>query len=372
MSIIQTSVGSLAGPSLTSTAEPAVDLVESPVSAIEIERQWRLLGDRMGSPMQRYQWSSACADAFASSGAMRICMVNRDGNVVALAPMVHRRMDGVRHLAMVGSFELHEPMDLIYRDVDALERLLQSMLASGAPLFLERVPADSPTVAAVNRLHPRSAIVIQRPQALCPYTPLDASWREPESHLKSSRRSDLRRAMRKAQQRGPVTVEILRPKPQELEPLLQRAFEIEAASWKGRAGTALLYDSRRADFFRRYSRSAAADGTLRLCFLKIGDEFAAMQLAVECYGAFWLLKIGYDDRFAECSPGQLLIRETIRYAVECGLSSYEFLGSAAAWTQVWTQHERPCVSLWAYPNSMRGISALSVRAARAVWHRWRR
>jgi hypothetical protein len=39
-----------------------------------------------------------------------------------------------------------------------------------------------------------------RPRQSCPYIALDDSWVEPESHLNAGRRSDLRRARRKAEQ----------------------------------------------------------------------------------------------------------------------------------------------------------------------------
>ncbi|MCH7493972.1 GNAT family N-acetyltransferase, partial [bacterium] len=93
----------------------------------------------------------------------------------------------------------------------------------------------------------------------------------------------------------------------------------------GWALTPLAHDPQRAMFYRQYARAACLEGTLRVCFLRIGDRTAAMQLAVEQRGAFWLLRAGYDARFADCSPGLILTRDTIRYAAEAGLTSYEFL-----------------------------------------------
>ena len=45
-----------------------------------------------------------------------------------------------------------------------------------------------------------------------------------------------------------------------------------------------------------------------------------MQVAVETGGRFWLLKVGYDERFARCSPGSLLLLETIRHAATTGVA----------------------------------------------------
>jgi CelD/BcsL family acetyltransferase involved in cellulose biosynthesis len=167
-----------------------------------------------------------------------------------------------------------------------------------------------------------------------------------------------------------VATEIHAPDLSDLPRLLDTAFEVEASSWKGAAGMALLHDAHRAAFYRQYAEAACVEGTLRICFLRIGDRVAAMQLAIEEDSGFWLLKVGYDARFAACSPGVLLMRDTIRYAAEAGLTTYEFLGRAEAWTQVWTTTERRCVSLRVYPLGVRGLSALAADAAVSLVRTW--
>jgi CelD/BcsL family acetyltransferase involved in cellulose biosynthesis len=95
-----------------------------------------------------------------------------------------------------------------------------------------------------------------------------------------------------------------------------------------------------------------------------------MQLAIERGRGFWLLKIGYREEFARCSPGMLLMAETIRYAASKGLASYEFLGNADRWTRVWTSDEMPTVTIRAYPFRMAGVAALTVDTFQAVLRRF--
>jgi CelD/BcsL family acetyltransferase involved in cellulose biosynthesis len=125
-------------------------------------------------------------------------------------------------------------------------------------------------------------------------------------------------------------------------------------------------------FDRQYFEAACTEGTLRICFLRIGDRVAAMLLAVEHSGGLWVLKVGCDERFAACSPAMLLIRDTIRYAVEAGLSTYEFLGRSAAWSRAWTDTERPCIGVRVYPFGVRGLAALAADGAAALAARWSR
>lgn len=337
--------------------------------SLRLDRVWSAAEPLADSPIEQLAWTQQClrtVDADLASAALGVL----DGQALrAIAPLVLDRLYGVRHRVMSGVHTLHEPMDFAYADRESLELLVRGLLRDRRPLVLERVWSNSPTVELLQRACRGRAVLVRRPRASCPYIKLDETWEEPEQRLNSGRRSDLRRAARKAEQLGPVRTEILVPKLAELEGLLDLTFAIEAKSWKGESGTALKFDSRRAAFYRGYAHAACEQGILRLCFLHIGDAPAAMQLAIECGGRFWLLKVGYDAAFAACSPGLHLMRETIRYSVQAGLTSYEFLGKAETWTQVWTKSERACEALHVYPYSLRGMSALALTAAHAFCKR---
>jgi len=217
------------------------------------------------------------------------------------------------------------------------------------PLCFRRIPADSPLSEALAKAYRGRGVFVRRPDGGWPGIALDSRWVEPENQLNAGRRSDFRRAVRIASEMGPVSSEIVTPTPSTLRPLLEEAFAVEAAGWKGETKTAMALDPLRGPFYRQYATAACEKGILRLAFLRIGREIAAMQLAVECIGGFWLHKIGFDKRFARCSPGNLLLRETIRDAAMRGLASFEFLGTIEPWVQVWTRQERPCVVLRGYP-----------------------
>jgi CelD/BcsL family acetyltransferase involved in cellulose biosynthesis len=344
---------------------------QSPDEVDALEDGWRQMAESL-PPMAQFDWTRACLHAFASGAAPCVVAVERGGHLAALAPLVTKRLRGIRRLLMAGISDLYEPMDLAWTEERALERLVAALARCGRPLWFERFPADSTSLQKLKRGFRGRAVVISRPQAKCPYIALDETWLDPEAHLNSGRRSDLRRARRKAEQSGPVTTEIHTPDLNELAGLLDTAFDVEAQSWKGEAGTALAHDAHRAVFYRQYAEAACMAGVLRICFLRIGDRVAAMQLAIEQGGGFWLLKVGYDARFANCSPGMLLMRDTIRYAVEAGARSYEFLGRAETWTRVWTETEHPYVSLRVYPLGVRGLLALAADGVAIIHERWRK
>ena len=323
-----------------------------------LTRAWNSIGTTLNSPMQHFIWSQACADTLGSAGEPRFVVVGPDEQPKALAPLVERNRPFSR-LEMIGVKELYEPMDFLYSDHASLEALARKLVAQRMSVLLRRVPADSPTISAIQNAFQGRGVVRIVPVHPYPYIELTDAWMEPESRFNSGRRSDFRRARRHASQFGEVRYEILSPEPDEVGPLLEEAYRIELASWKGIKGTALAVDPIRGAFYKQYALAASECGMLRLVFLRINGEAAGMQIAIECDDRFWLLKIGHDDRFAKCSPGMLLMLHSVGYAAGRGLKSYEFLGIAEPWTRAWTESLRRCVAVRAYPVNIGGIAALT-------------
>ncbi len=295
------------------------DTTEEP----ELAAFWQSLERTGCMPMQQYIWSQACYETLPLDGDLQLVMVKTETGGGAIAPLVRRR-ESLHRLEHLG-WQLFEPADFIYSDANALKELAAILARQESSLLLSRIPADMATVRAVQDAYRGRGRVFVRPGAPFPRIVLSEAWLRPEQQLNSGRRSDFRRSIRHAEKIGTVRYEVLSPTREELKPLLDKALEIEAANWKGREGTAISMDTLRGPFFRRYATLASHSGCLRLCFLYVGETAVGMQFAIECGGSFWLLKIGYRDEFARCSPGMLLIAETIRYATARGLASYEFL-----------------------------------------------
>jgi len=325
---------------------------------------WARLDRWSTSPTQGFSWTHAGAVTFPRAHHLAV-LTSGEPLEMAVAPLIE--VGG--RLEFLGAEELDEPIDVLSGDPDALAALAEGLWWSGRPVFLKRVPANSPLIPALERAYQGRGFVIRRPQAAYPWIPIDKSWVEPERHFNAGRRSDFRRARRIAERWGPVSVQIGLPSPDQVSPLLDEAIRVEAAGWKGRRGSALACDPIRHAFFRRFAAAACREGVLHLGLLRIGDRAAAMQLGVECAGRLWLLKIGYDEVFSRCSPGTLLMLEMLRAAAEGGVGSVEFLGEVEPWTRLWAQQERPCVSLRAYPASGVAACVFVADLAKMGW-RW--
>jgi CelD/BcsL family acetyltransferase involved in cellulose biosynthesis len=355
-------------------------LCTTPADLARLEAAWRLLGQQTGGPIEQFDWAATCVAAAADRSVgltlpgrqLRVIAAVHNDRLVGVLPLECKRVHGVRRLVMLGVDELHEPMGPLAADPQALRQLAAAVAEQRHPVVLDRLVVDTAALDTLRRELGRRGAVVVRQQPSYPWIPLDGSWEEPEKHLNSGRRSDLRRSRRKAEKLGEVATEIVSPRPDELDALLDEAFAVEARSWKGLEGTALARDAARAAFYCKYAHAACRQDSLRMCFLRIGGRAVATQIAVMAGGVmtgvvqgggFWLLKIGYDAEFSDCSPGMLLLRDSIAYAARAGCSSFEFLGQSEPWIAIWTDCERPCVSLRMYPHNVHGATALAADAA---------
>ncbi|HKX33631.1 MAG TPA: GNAT family N-acetyltransferase [Blastocatellia bacterium] len=347
----------------------APPVIEHPDQIEDLREPWDGLEGAMTTPMQHRIWTQAAAETLIEKNSLRVVTCGTANHLTAIAPLV-KKGGWQGNLEIVGLGELTEPSDFIYRDERALAELLDQVIKLGEALFIERVFTSSPLIEALRVAYRGRGFFRVTPALGCPYIDLHAGWVEPESQFNSGRRSDFRRAQRHAEKLGEVDFEIVSPTADQLEPMVEEAFGVEAASWKGEGGSALAIDHLRGNFYRNYALAARDRGILRLCFMRVGGRAIAMQYAVECQNRFWLLKIGYNQEFSRCSPGTLLMLQTLRYAAERGLASYEFLGTEAPWTQVWTSNLRECAKIQAYPARLRGLTSLAFDATRHMGHRF--
>ncbi|MGD9527452.1 GNAT family N-acetyltransferase [Pseudonocardia sp.] len=322
---------------------------------------WRGLSDGLASPMQSHEW--AAADDETRAGVRRVTVIvgGRDNPSALATFLLAPGSTGQLRLAAHG-----EPSGFVYRDEESLVRLCAALVRMGLPLKLGRVVAGSPTDVALAEAFRSRGVLRRRRTSAYPVVDLDEGWRDPEQHFNAGRRSDVRRARRRAAALGDVSYELLAPVPGEVDGLLDEAYAVESAGWKGRGGTALAVDEPLGGFFRRWARRAASAGQLRMSFLRIGGKPVAMQVAAEVNRRLWLLKIGYDETVKRCSPGTLLMLAVVAAAADGGLTHVEFLGTAEAWTGLWATRSRECVRLAGYPAAMRSLPVLAKDTGRAV------
>jgi hypothetical protein len=92
---------------------------------------------------------------------------------------------------------------------------------------------------------------------------------------------------------------------------VREAFEVfltlEAESWKGTHGTALLSDVKDATFARRLVGDLAEQGSASVALLRVDGRPIAAQVLLYCGTMAYTWKTAFDAEYAKYSPGALLV-----------------------------------------------------------------
>ncbi len=323
-----------------------------------LEHGWQELGAAAILPTQHPDFVRAAAGAYLAAQPQLALQAIGAGGIEGLAPLVRDRGIAARW-RMIGAEEVHEPVAPLFADAAAAERLAERLCALGRAVEFSRIPAHSPMVEALERAAARGGLLLKRRAQPSPWLALDGSWREAETHFSARRRSDFRRARRRAEAFGTVSFAMHRPCADGFEALFEQAIAVEAKSWKRAAGTAILCDPAKRAFFHDYLGAAAARGEARIAAMRIDGAMVAMQLAVVWRSRYWLYKIGFDETHGACSPGTLLMLHALGECAREGLAGFEMMGEADPWiSDLWTRQAHRCLRLRFYPPTVPGLLAL--------------
>jgi CelD/BcsL family acetyltransferase involved in cellulose biosynthesis len=320
----------------------------SHVLTASLRDEWDDLADRTNAPIwMRPGWTEAWYRAFGA-GTPTVATVENGGRIAALVPLERRRAE--LRTAANG----HTPgVSLIADGTEAADALTRDVVRRGARLVtlwpIDRAGAERLKIAARGGGFEVVERIVERP----PFIALDVGWEAYERTLGAKLRSECRRRMRRLEESGSVTFDI-HDGSDGLTELLDEAFEIEAAGWKGRNGTAISSRPEVERFYREVAAWAAARGWLRVAFLRLDGRSLAFDLSFEDERGHYLLKTSFHPSAAPYAPGVLLRYSMIRRSFDLGLPTYEFLGHNDPWKLRWTKDQHDLILMKVFAPSLPG------------------
>ena len=297
-----------------------------------LAEEWdALVSEVGGTPFLRPGWIERAWRIRRGSSVLGILALRREGRLAAVLPF-HRRRNprrlGLRTVSCWFSEWVGE--GIVARDPEAARALLAALLTTRpASATLATVDFDPALSRAIEEAATGSGyrLLVQRRRR---GPVVDFSWQSLEEYRSGLDRKfskELRRCQRRLQEMGSVTLEVATTWD---EGLFEEGLALEAAGWKGRAGTAILSRSFDARFYREIARWAGERGILVLAALRAGERRVAFELGLLDGGVYYALKGGYDPTYASFSPGNLLTYRMLEWVSEHG-QAYEFLGDAESY-----------------------------------------
>lgn len=223
-------------------------------------------------------------------------------------------------------------------------RLAEQILGCRLPVLrLLDVPSQGepwPSLLAALRDH--SADVVVTASGGNVVLDLSEGLMASERNMSSGLRKRLRKTRRLLAEQGAIDVRVESPEdPDNARRSIERALEIEHAGWKGDSGSSVKSVPEAYQYFVDLAVDAASCGTLRISFLEVGGTPIAFEIGTVAGPVYHSTKVGYDEAFAEYSPGHLLMESLVGHFVEQGVLQFDCLSSMTPTLQRWGPTVQP-------------------------------
>ena len=312
--------------------------------------QWDDLWDRskVTVPVARAEFVAHWIERCAPGLKVRALAVEQDGRFVAALPLIGGRLKRVMSVGKLPCSNWSWAGDLLLdpaSDSAGLEVLLTGIRRLGWPLiWIDDAHFDATHwqhfIAAAQacgfQTHTRESFRVATVE-------IDHDWPGYERRLARNLRRQMKRMEQRAKETGDVKLTVYRDaSPEEIEPLLRRGFAIEDSGWKGSAGTSVLKWPERFAFHLQEATEVAKIGALQLSFLEIADRPIAFEYGWNCKGVYHSFKVGYDEEFAELTPGQCIRHRLFeRFFNDPTQRMVDFIGPVVEATSRWSTATYP-------------------------------
>ena len=308
--------------------------------------EWDMLwqASEVTLPTARAELLAQWVEHFAPRSTFRAVVVEDAGQFVAALPLVAGRFGKLIAIGTVPDNEWSPGGDLLLDPtVDrgaALDLLVDGLRALSWPL-LKIDAANLQTnrwQAFCDALERAGLDYSSRPLMQVGVVDIGRDWQAYLGRRSRNHRRYLRQAAARASEQGGAELEVLAGlSPDSVAAQLVRGFEVEHRSWKGRVGTSVASCPAIFEFYRRQAEYLALQGQLELCFLQHQGQAIAFEYGWRSKGVYFTPKVGYDERYEQLSPGQLLrARQIERLHCDSAARQVDYLGPLSAATSKWT------------------------------------
>jgi CelD/BcsL family acetyltransferase involved in cellulose biosynthesis len=279
---------------------------------------WRKLAETALEPNAFYEpaFALAAAPVFAAdAGAILVWSERGPRRLLGFFPArIEKRRYGFGLPLLVGLTHAYGPLGVPLVEREAAELVIAAWLAHLAAevalpglVLLPYLTENGPFAAALEPILRRAQI---------PFADFDHHQRAllapsgeralyVERALSRHRRKEVRRQWRRLSEAGAVALGAADDAAQ-VAGALDHFLTLEAAGWKGRAGTAAVADQDLQRFVRKAVSGLAAEGKVTIDRLFVDGRAVAAAIILRSGRSAWFWKIAYDEAFARFSPGVML------------------------------------------------------------------
>jgi CelD/BcsL family acetyltransferase involved in cellulose biosynthesis len=319
-------------------------------------------------PFYRPEWIAAHIQSFTPKAKIALITVVADGRLQLILPLLEEWawFNGVPVRRLRAPVNGHScRFDAVRRRGAEGERAIEhawtclKSLRSWDLLEFESVPAEGTVSALTEAARHDGFLTGKVTMSPNPYIRIPA---DPaalgELPVNKKLRSQLRGIRREL---GETTGLRLRRVRDADRDVLRRFYALEAAGWKGAAGTAIASSASCVRFYDQIASWAESLGLLDLYLLERKHQLLAGHFGLTYNGRYFSPKIAYEESCGKWAPGHLIVEEIVRDCAERGVREYDITGQNDDWKRKWTDQTRGQSLHFIFRQGIWGVLAHAMR-----------
>jgi CelD/BcsL family acetyltransferase involved in cellulose biosynthesis len=320
---------------------------------------WNQLVRETGSnPVMSHAWITSHLQTRLNPGDLWFCLLAFDGDrLVGVLPIItvpRRWPGGCKGLRFETPYDMFttgavEPLvlaDYSERVCPVFHDYLWKIPCSCSCLRVRGLPAERIPHVTNRKVFCKSSSVVDRDSAES-FIPVQGSADEYFASLSKNFHRNYCRIGRRIEEHPDVR---FRFETGNAETNAEQFMDIEHQGWKAQRKTSIRSDESYVQFFRLLTQRMEEQGWLRWAFLDIDGEPAAGQFMVQSGPTLYVVKIGYNEKFAKLSPGAALFGHVIENAYKSGgVTELNFM-SGYPWMKDWNVQTRELVNIAFFPK----------------------
>lgn len=302
-------------------------------------QEWRGLALSTEAPPMAFPlWYASLDEAFGEiDDPVTVHQLYDGDRLVAVLPLSFS--GGICHTWRPYQYRKYTPFWTFAFDarVDGIgQEICRHLLSSADMLDLMYMLADSgPVPYLVDRGNSPRVVLEEDEDEADVYNPLDAPWEQCLTHVAPRLGRQTRQHQRRFQRQGDLVLSV-HTEPEGLKPLLTECLELERSGWKGRNGTAICCVPKVECFYRGLADRAAQEGMLALYTLRLNERLLACNFSLRSGKRIDALKIAYDERLSQGSPGNVMNYMILERECQEGRFASFHWGNPSVYKMRWT------------------------------------
>ena len=271
---------------------------------------------------QTYEWNRLVYE-YTDHELVLLRVRLKDSDVVAFAPLCQKIQDDKKIIQLISAvrgdyadFILHNEHELV-----SIKLIFEYVFDNFPDLFkleLEKIPHNSPLLSIAQKISQRTIIA---DGATCPSLVFQNETFKTVSKKLNNKK--MRYYKRRIMSMGDYVVEH-HTDFEAIEPYLKNFYNQYAARWKNTPWPSRFLNKKECEFFNKMIKKLTINNHIIFSVIKLGEEFLGFHIGFSFKDRFIWYKPTYNIEYSKYSPGLVLMKECIDFAMSNNCTEFDF------------------------------------------------